>query len=161
LDSQYLTGSALVSWPFDQQPSNWQFQPTPQAWAAAAAGVRRRGRAHLLARELDCSHPGAAASLREVLAETLTMTQLGVPPTLARTLRRTNAIESMIDICRNHAANARALAGRADGAALDRRRDGRDGEAVPPRQRPSVPTRPAGRIGRNHQRCHTEQEDAA
>jgi putative transposase len=31
----------------------------------------------------------------------------------------------MIAICRDHAANARALAGRADGAALDRRRDGR------------------------------------
>jgi hypothetical protein len=30
----------------------------------------------------------------------------------------------MIEICRDHAANARALAGRPDGAALDRRRDG-------------------------------------
>jgi hypothetical protein len=33
----------------------------------------------------------------------------------------------MIEICRDHAANARALAGRADGAALGR---GRDGEAA-------------------------------
>jgi len=71
-----------------------------------------------LARSLDRSHPGAAASLREGLAETLTITRLGVPPTLARTLRSTNSIESMIEICRDHAANARALAGRADGAAL-------------------------------------------
>src|SRR4030095_4223028 len=38
-----------------------------------------------LARELHRSHPGAAASLREGLAETLTITRLGVPPTLART----------------------------------------------------------------------------
>jgi hypothetical protein len=30
----------------------------------------------------------------------------------------------MIEICRDHAANARALAGRADGAGLDRRRQG-------------------------------------
>jgi putative transposase len=60
-----------------------------------------------LARELDRSHPGAASSLREGLAETLTVTRLGVPPTLARTLRSTNTIESMIEICRDHAANVK------------------------------------------------------
>jgi transposase-like protein len=56
-----------------------------------------------LARELDKTHPSAAASLREGMAETLTVLRLGVPPTLARTLRSTNAIESMISICRDHA----------------------------------------------------------
>jgi putative transposase len=60
-----------------------------------------------LARELHRSHPGAAASLREGLAETLTVIRLGVPPTLARTLRSTNSIESMIAICRDHAANVK------------------------------------------------------
>jgi putative transposase len=45
-----------------------------------------------LARSLDKAHPGAAGSLREGLAETLTVSRLGVPPTLARTLRSTNAI---------------------------------------------------------------------
>jgi hypothetical protein len=60
-----------------------------------------------LARELDRSHPGAAASLREGLAETLTITRLGLPPTLARILRSTNTIESMIEICRDHAANVK------------------------------------------------------
>ena len=60
-----------------------------------------------LARELDRSHPGAAASLREGLADTLTIGRLGVPPTLARTLRSTNSIESMITICRDHAANVK------------------------------------------------------
>ena len=43
-----------------------------------------------LARSLDRSHPGAASSLREGLTETLTITRLGVPPTLARTLRSTD-----------------------------------------------------------------------
>jgi len=43
-----------------------------------------------LARELDTAHPSAAASLREGLPETLTVLRLGVP-TLARTLRSTNA----------------------------------------------------------------------
>jgi putative transposase len=60
-----------------------------------------------LARELDRSHPGAAGSLREGLAETLTIGRLGVPPTLARTLRSTNSIESMIEICRDHATNVK------------------------------------------------------
>lgn len=60
-----------------------------------------------LARQLDKAHPGAAASLREGLAETLTIARLGVPPTLARTLRSTNAVESMIEICRDHATNVK------------------------------------------------------
>jgi len=60
-----------------------------------------------LARDLAKAHPGAAASLREGLVETLTVGRLGVPPTLARTLRSTNAIESMIEICRDHATNVK------------------------------------------------------
>jgi putative transposase len=60
-----------------------------------------------LAKELDRTHPGAAASLREGLDETLTVLRLGVPPTLARTLRSTNAIESMISVCREHAGNVK------------------------------------------------------
>jgi transposase-like protein len=60
-----------------------------------------------LAAELDKTHPGAAASLREGMAETPTVLRLGVPPTLARTLRSTNAIESMISICRTHARNVK------------------------------------------------------
>jgi putative transposase len=46
-----------------------------------------------LAAELDKTHPGAAASLREGLDETLTVLRLRLPPTLARTFRSTNAIE--------------------------------------------------------------------
>lgn len=60
-----------------------------------------------LARRLERQHPGAAASLREGLAETLTIIRLGVPPTLARTLRSTNPIESMIEICRDHSRNVK------------------------------------------------------
>jgi putative transposase len=60
-----------------------------------------------LARQLTKAHPGAAGSLREGLAETLTVSRLGVPPTLARTLRSTNAIESMIEICRDHSSNVK------------------------------------------------------
>ncbi len=60
-----------------------------------------------LARELDKTHPGAAASVREGLEETLTVLALDVPPTLARTLRSTNAVESMISICRDRASNVK------------------------------------------------------
>jgi transposase-like protein len=60
-----------------------------------------------LASELDKTHPGAAASLREGLEDTLTVLRLDVPPTLARTLRSTNAVESMISIARDHSRNVK------------------------------------------------------
>jgi len=60
-----------------------------------------------LAKELERTHPGAAGSLREGLAETLTGLRRGVPPTLARTLRSTNCIESMISIARTHSSNVK------------------------------------------------------
>lgn len=53
------------------------------------------------------SHPGAAASLREGLAETFTVARLDVAPVLARSLRSTNAIESMISIGRDHSSNVK------------------------------------------------------
>jgi len=77
--------------------------------AAYTAGSELEATALLetLARELDKTRPGAAASLREGLDETLTVLRLGVPPTLARSLRSTNGIESMIGICRDHARNVK------------------------------------------------------
>jgi len=60
-----------------------------------------------LAQELERTHPGAAASLREGMAETVTVLRLRVPPTLARTLRSTNSIESMISIARTHSRNVK------------------------------------------------------
>ena len=74
-----------------------------RAESALAAEAELTG----LAAELDRTHPGAAASLREGLDETLTVLRLGVPPTLARTPRSTNAIESMISICRDRSANVK------------------------------------------------------
>ena len=69
--------------------------------------LRAEATLEALARSLDKTHPGAAGSLREGLAETLTISRLGVPPTLARTLRSTNPIESMIEICRDHSSNVK------------------------------------------------------
>ena len=61
----------------------------------------------VLAKELDRTHPGAAASLREGLDETLTVLRPNVAPTLARTLRSTNCIESMLSVCREHDGNVK------------------------------------------------------
>ncbi len=77
-----------------------------QAYHAESA-LKAEGLLAELARELDKTHPGAAASLREGMAETLTILRLDVPPTLARTLRSTNPIESMIEICREHSKNVK------------------------------------------------------
>jgi transposase-like protein len=48
-----------------------------------------------LARQLDDEHPGAAASVREGLAETLTVVRLGLPQSFARTFATTNPIENL------------------------------------------------------------------
>ena len=48
-----------------------------------------------LAKSLEASHPGAAASLREGLDETLTAQTLGISGALYRTLRTTNPIENL------------------------------------------------------------------
>ena len=73
----------------------------------ASSALEAQALLEALAAELDKTHPGAAAGVREGLAETLTVVRLGVPPTLAQTLRSTNAIWSMIGICRNHARNVK------------------------------------------------------
>jgi putative transposase len=73
----------------------------------APSAIIAEAQLEALARELEHTHPGAAGSLREGLAETLTVLRLGVPPTLARTLRSTNSIESMISICRDHSTNVK------------------------------------------------------
>ena len=59
---------------------------------SAALGERRLNN---LARSLEREHPGAAASVREGLPETLTVVRLGLTGALQRTLRSTNAIENL------------------------------------------------------------------
>jgi putative transposase len=61
----------------------------------------------VLASELERSHPGAAGSLREGMAETLTVTRLGVKGKLRKTLASTNPCESMIECVRRTARNVK------------------------------------------------------
>ncbi len=60
-----------------------------------------------IARQLDEHYPGAAASLREGLEETLTITQLHIPASLTKTLFSTNPIESMNSIGRTAMRNVK------------------------------------------------------
>jgi transposase-like protein len=73
----------------------------------AETALAAQAQLQTLAGELDRTHPGAGASLREGMEETLTVLRLGVPPTLARSLRSTNCVENMIGICRDHSRNVK------------------------------------------------------
>jgi len=62
-----------------------------QASSVAAAKARLLA----LAKQLETEHPGAAASLREGLDETLTVKGIGLTTSLERTLSTTNPIENL------------------------------------------------------------------
>lgn len=65
-----------------------------QAWQSSTAELATRQLLRLAA-SLDAEHPGAAASLREGMEETLTLLTLGVDGALYKTLRSTNPIENL------------------------------------------------------------------
>jgi transposase-like protein len=76
-----------------------------RAWASDNYALALNG-LRQLAGELDHSHPGAA-SLREGLEETLTLTRLGIGGNLKRTLESTNPIEPMIEFTRRTSRNVK------------------------------------------------------
>jgi putative transposase len=77
-----------------------------EAWALEHHD-RALDRLQALGVELERSHPGAAASLREGIEETLTLTRLGITGTLKRTLASTNPCESMIECVRRTSRNVK------------------------------------------------------
>jgi hypothetical protein len=56
-----------------------------------------------VARRLESAHPGAAASLRGGLEETLTVMRLDLPESLERVLSSTNLIENLFSRVRDTA----------------------------------------------------------
>ncbi|MGH7765102.1 MAG: IS256 family transposase [Candidatus Dormibacteraceae bacterium] len=60
-----------------------------------------------LAEQLHRDHPGAAGSVREGLEETLTVSRLHLSPSLTRTLKSTNPVESMISVVRTTTGNVK------------------------------------------------------
>jgi putative transposase len=77
-----------------------------RAWADTDHG-RALDQLRVLAGELERSRPGAAASLREGMEETLTLTRLGIRGNLKNTLESTNPCESMIECVRRSARNVK------------------------------------------------------
>jgi putative transposase len=76
------------------------------AWDSANAELAER-RLQRLACSLQAEHPGAAASLREGLPETLTVQRLGITGALYRTLRTTNPIENLNGLIASYTANVK------------------------------------------------------
>ncbi|MHB8382629.1 MAG: transposase [Candidatus Binataceae bacterium] len=64
-----------------------------------------------MARQLEHHHPGAAASLREGLDETLTIMRLALPESLERVLSSTNLIENLFSRVRETARRVRRWQG--------------------------------------------------
>ncbi len=93
-----------------------------QAWDDPEHG-RALGRLEQIATELSHSHPEATASLREGMAETLTLTRLGISGPLTRTRTSPNPIESMIACVRRTARNVKRWQSGEMARPLDRRRD--------------------------------------
>jgi putative transposase len=75
----------------------WVRQRLRQAWLQSESDKQAEKRLSGLAKSLEEVYPGAAASIREGLSETLTLLRLGIPASdpLYRTLRSTNPIENL------------------------------------------------------------------
>ena len=76
------------------------------AWHSKNAALAKR-QLERLANSLAKAHPGAAASLREGLAETLTLITLGIHGALYRTFRTTNPIENLNGLIGHYTRNVK------------------------------------------------------
>jgi transposase-like protein len=76
------------------------------AWHSKNAALARR-QLERLANSLAKAHPGAAASLREGLAETLTLITLGIHGALYRIFRTTNPIENLNGLIGHYTRNVK------------------------------------------------------
>lgn len=88
----------------------WVNRNLNRAWHLADGAEAERA-LRTLAAKIERTHPDAAASLREGLADTVTINRLGVTGTLARTLGTTNPMESTVDIIKTHAHNVKRWQG--------------------------------------------------
>jgi len=92
--------NVLDHFPEEQRP--WVKRKLATAWAEPDANMARKA-LEALADSLEKNYPGAAASLREGLEETITINRLMLTGALRRTLRSTNPIESAVEIARTTA----------------------------------------------------------
>jgi transposase-like protein len=101
---QHKERNVLDHLPETERP--WVRRKLRAAWANPNA-AEAEAALKALAGQLERVNPDAAASLREGLADTLTVTRLGVTGSLLRTVMGTNPVESMIEIVRDHARNVK------------------------------------------------------
>lgn len=93
----------------DHLPENkhdWVKMKLREAWSHTDPEVSKKI-LNDLANQLETAHPGAAASIREGLEETLTLIKLQVPELLRKTLNSTNVIESAFSVTRSVARNVK------------------------------------------------------
>ena len=93
--------NALDHLPEEQRP--WVKRKLAAAWAEPPDANMARKALEALADSLEKNYPGAAASLREGLEETITINRVMLQGALRRTLRSTNPIESAIEMARTTA----------------------------------------------------------
>ncbi len=117
----------------DALPERMRSQVSSMMSQAYASGEVKRARQLLenLARSLERGYPGAAASLREGLDETLTVMRLDLPESLERVLSATNLIENLFSRVREMARRGRHWAGRDHDPQMVRGRDARSRAELP------------------------------
>jgi putative transposase len=93
-----------------EEQSSWVTRVMRKAYKRTDPALARRD-LEALARRLDDINIDAANSLREGMDETLTIHGLGVGQMLARTVRTTNALESMNEIIRTRTRNVKRWQG--------------------------------------------------
>jgi transposase-like protein len=76
------------------------------AWKTADVKIAKR-QLERLASSIQADHPGAAASVREGLDDTLTLQGLGITDALYRTLRTTNPIENLNGLIADYTHNVK------------------------------------------------------
>lgn len=89
-----------------KEERNWVTRIMRKAYKRTEVDLARRD-LEALARKLEETNIDAAKSLREGMDETLTIHRLGVGQVLIRTLRTTNALESMNEIIRTRTRNVK------------------------------------------------------
>src|SRR6266705_1841337 len=112
--STSATGWCLLPWESTTRETNisWEFgRAAPRTHESyvrslpiSSSGALMPNR---LARSLAQAHPGATASLREGLDETLTVIELGIDGALYRTLRSTNPIENLNGLIAHYTRNVK------------------------------------------------------
>jgi len=133
----------------------WVRHKIASAWSEPDAG-KAEAELKALASALEKDRPGAAASLREGLEETVTINRFMLSAALRRTLRSTNPIESAIEIAKTTARRVKRWRNGEQGLEVDGSRFQGSGNPVQARRRPSRVEPPSEGFSRRYPRRQRE-----